>query len=148
VDLLARKFDIAAIRPIVRFVHTRHARVRSRVLELRSAVLGIGLVLVTAACNVAPRLPTIDSFNGNCRGVGLSAHVTGDASDPRVAWVVQDNGGRRDVIWPPGYTARFTPKLEILDENGIVRLRDGDAVDGGCVTGPDGHGPLLIAPGS
>jgi hypothetical protein len=60
---------------------------------------------------------------------------------------VSQGRGRRDVIWPPGYVARFTPMLEVLDETGRVIFRDGDAVSGGCTTGPDAQGPLLIAAG-
>jgi len=37
-------------------------------------------------------------------------------------WLEASNGStatqRRDVVWPAGYRARFTPSLEILDENG------------------------------
>jgi hypothetical protein len=37
--------------------------------------------------------------------------------------------------------------LEVLDEGGTVVFRDADPVNGGCVTGPDAQGPLLIAAG-
>jgi hypothetical protein len=119
-------------------------------MKIRHAALALVAVVLVAGCGLAPqpptKLPTVSSFN-ECPGVGASGHITGDPADPRLAWLAEDSGGRREVIWPPGYTARFTPKLEILDENGAVAFRDGDRVRGGCVTGPDGQGPLLIAAG-
>jgi hypothetical protein len=36
------------------------------------------------------------------------------------------------VIWPAGYRARFTPKVEVIDGWGNVALREGDAVTGAC----------------
>jgi hypothetical protein len=48
--------------------------------------------------------------------------------------LVTDLGGRIDVIWPPGYRARFTPNLEVLDGSGVIVIRAGDSVTGGCVT--------------
>jgi hypothetical protein len=69
-----------------------------------------------------------------CRGVGTDAVLTGDRSDPRVAWLTSPDGsGRADLIWPPGYKAQFAPNLEILDASGAVVFRAGDHVDGGCV---------------
>ena len=115
---------------------------------VRLPTLGVTVLLIVGACAVPQPLPTVEVFSGACRGVGLESHITGDPSDPRIAWLVQDVGGKRlDVIWPPGYKARFTPRLEVLDEKGAVAFHDGDPVTGGCTTGPDAQGPLLIAPG-
>lgn len=92
-------------------------------------------------------LPTLAGWNGVCAGVGLvKAVLTGDPSDPRLAWL-QTPTGRKDVVFPPGSSARFTPRLEVLDGNGKVVGREGDVIDGGCVTGPDAAGPLLILGG-
>lgn len=114
-----------------------------RGVSARAATLAVGLVL--AGCSVVqpnPALPTVDA--GGCRGVGIpDATLTGDPKEPRVAWVIQD-GHRRDVVFPNGYTARFSPKLEILDASGHVVARDGDAITGGCTTGSDAQGALLI----
>lgn len=113
---------------------------------IRLVVFGVSIVLGLAAC--APRpLPTLEAWDGSCLGVGLDARVTGSPMDARLAWLASDRGGRQDVIWPPGYAARFTPMLEVLDETGRVVFRDGDAVSGACTTGPDAQGPLLIAAG-
>ena len=90
-------------------------------------------------------LPHMEILGDACAGVGLeTTRLTGDSSDPRVAWLATTGGGRQDVVFPPGYRARFVPALEVLDASGAVVARDGDVVDGGCVTGVDGGGPLLI----
>ena len=114
---------------------------------IRLATLAIVALLIASGCGVPQPLPTVEVFTGVCRGVGFDGHITGDPSDPRLAWLVGNRGGRRDVIWPPGYTARFSPKLEVFDEKGDIAFQDGDAVSGGCTTGPDAEGPLLIAKG-
>jgi hypothetical protein len=85
------------------------------------------------------RLPTVNWLPGGaCAGVGLDAVLRGSPTDAMVAWL--ENTGtnaRRDVTWPAGYHARFTPNIEILDQNGSVVLRDGDHVDGACGYNPD-----------
>lgn len=70
--------------------------------------------------------------------------LTGNPADPRLAWLSTTTGaGRIDVVFPPGFRARFTPRLEILNDASQMVARDGDVVDEGCVVGPDGS-PLLI----
>jgi hypothetical protein len=82
-----------------------------------------------------------------CAGVGLEATLHGDPSDPRIAWLenrigVPDGttGRRMDVVWPAGFRARFTPKLEVLNGLGQVVLREGDMVGGACSAPVDGYG--------
>jgi hypothetical protein len=71
--------------------------------------------------------------------------IRGDATDPRFVWEVGPNGGRQDVVWPAGYTARFTPKVEVLDPSGRVVLRDGDQLpDGGCAIGQSGANGVIF----
>lgn len=81
-------------------------------------------------------LPTHAGLPG-CRDIGLLAMVTGDPSDPRVAWLVDlpdgEPGMRLDVAWPPGSTARFTPEIEILNRGGDVVMREGHIIGGACV---------------
>ena len=62
-------------------------------------------------------------------------------TDPRVTWLVTRGGDRLEVVWPPGYTARFTGGLEVVDSTGIVVFREGDAISGGCKR----DGEVLIA---
>lgn len=102
--------------------------------------------LLVAGCASTRQLPTL-ATGGGCRGVGLDSQIAGDPSDPRLVWLLDSQGGRHDVVWPQGYSARFTPQVEVLDEHGAVVFRQGDAVRGGCVTGPDANGPLLIRAG-
>jgi len=90
-----------------------------------------------------------DAPGFGCAGVGLAAVVRGNPADPDIAWLAPYPGAlvgappRRDVLWPAGYRAMFSPGLTIIDAKGAPRLRDGDFVDGACVIGGDG---LLILP--
>ena len=98
----------------------------------------------------APGVPFDDSTlrityaDYGCRGVGLDATIRGDPADPRIVWLVTDRGREIDVVWPPGWAARFTPSLEVLDPAGNVRYHEGDAVTGGCVVGPANDPGSLI----
>ncbi len=79
-----------------------------------------------------------------CIGVGLvGATLNGDPTDPRIAWLDLEGEGRREIVFPPGYTVRFTPTLEVLDDAGQVVARAGERIDGGCLTGSLDD-PLLI----
>jgi hypothetical protein len=92
-------------------------------------------------------LPTVEevAFSDVCAGIGLEGfHLTGDPSDARVAWLVSETGGRRNVLFPPGLQARFVPTLEIVSSDGVVVAREGDRVYGGCVTGRPGPDDLLV----
>jgi hypothetical protein len=118
----------------------RKTQLKSR--KIRPAFLALAAVAIVAGCGLAPsqptaELPTLAGYNGSCRDISVNGHATGDPA----------LGVRRDIVWPPGYTARFTPELEIVDEKGVIAFRDGDSVRGGWVTGPDAQGPLLIAAG-
>jgi hypothetical protein len=59
--------------------------------------------------------------------------------------MVDPTGGRHEIVWPYGFTARFDPDLAVLDASGKVVFRAGDPIDGGCVIGGAGS-PLLILP--
>lgn len=69
-----------------------------------------------------------------CLGTGYKdVTLTGDPQDPRIAWLLFQGKERREAIWPPGFTARFVPKIEVLDASGQVVLREGDPVTEGCL---------------
>ena len=89
------------------------------------------------------RLPTNGAIGGGgCLGVDFAPGVLhGDPADKRTAWVVT-SGGRQEVFFPLGFTARFTPRLEVMNRSGRIVAQEGDAVDGGCWTVDDG--PVLI----
>jgi hypothetical protein len=77
-----------------------------------------------------------------CAGVGLvGATLRGDPHDPRVVWLDLGPNGTRGLVFPLGFTARFAPRLEVLDTSGQVRFREGDAITGACVWG---NNDLLI----
>jgi hypothetical protein len=90
-------------------------------------------------------VPTVDvSSHSPCFGVGLYATLRGNPSDPRVTWLEGDTGRRREIVWPRGYTARFNPNLEVLDEAGQLRFREGDAIQGACVVSENDDDPLML----
>jgi hypothetical protein len=71
-----------------------------------------------------------------CAGIGLiDATLQGDPDDPSVAWLAIKDHGTRGLIFPKGFTARFTPSLEILDATGQVKFRAGDTIDAACLWG-------------
>jgi hypothetical protein len=112
-------------------------------------------MLAVACSTVAPSLsplpagvfalPSVDTSGWDaCAGVGIAdAHLTGNPADSRVAWLT-GSYGRKDVVFPVGFTARFTPSLEVLDRAGAVVAREGDLIDGACVTGSGAGSPVLI----
>jgi hypothetical protein len=57
---------------------------------------------------------------------------------------------RRAVIWPTRFTARFAPRLEILDASGAIVFRAGDKIEDACTAGGAGDPGdlLLLRPGS
>jgi hypothetical protein len=106
-----------------------------------SAPAGVSLAPGEVA---APTYQTIvDGATVACAGVGfeLDVRVHGSPSDPSVAWVVFPDGHRENLLWPPGYVARFRPSLEIVDPTGHVVARENERATGGCPMPPDG---LLI----
>jgi hypothetical protein len=104
-----------------------------------------------SATNAGPSLPPLATLqvsgpNAICAGVGLIAVLRGNPSDPHLAWIEQfpRGGGRQEVIWPAGFSARFTPLLEILDETGLPLIHEGDFVGGAC--GSPQPGTVLLVP--
>ena len=112
---------------------------------VRMAALGL-IVALAGACSAPPSpaapargtLRTEDVSGMVCAGVGfVDATLRGDPNYPGVAWFDEGQYGTSSVAFPKGFTARFAPRLEILDESGVVQFRDGDAIDGACVWGDD-----------
>ena len=120
-------------------------------MHRRSSLLGLTaaiLALVLSACGQTYPLPTVAVADGWCRGVGYAGVLRGDPGDPRVAWGEHETPVhhvvlRKELVWPPGYTARFTPELEILDASHQIRFVAGDLIEGGCVAG-SGHELYVI----
>jgi hypothetical protein len=126
--------------------------------------LALPIVLMLAACSpsgVAPAgsplpsgqfaLPTAqprDLPSGvalGCSSMLTPSVLRGSAADPHLAWLVGFDAERIEVIWPEGYTARYTPSLEVRDPTGRVMLEAGDFVDGTCGIGDPG-GQLMEPP--
>jgi hypothetical protein len=108
-------------------------------------VAAVALLLAGCEATPTPSLPTLADEVQVCEGVHLGGTLAGSPTDPRVAWVVDSKGRRHEVVWPPGFTARFDTKLAVLDASGKVVYRAGDTIDGGCVHG-GADSPLLILP--
>jgi hypothetical protein len=117
-----------------------------RAKGVRSAVAASALALLIAGCGGAapgPTLHTLDTSGMACGGTGLvDATLRGSATDPRVAWIEIPGYGEQLAVFPEGFSARFTPSLEVLNQSGAVVFREGDAITGTC--GGAGDGGLLI----
>lgn len=112
------------------------------------ALAALVLMTLMGCASVVP-LPTVAGDGNVCRGVGINDGILrGDPRDARVAWVdahgPQGEAVRVEVVFPSGYAAQFTPALVVLDAKGHGVATAGDPITGGCVTGPDASGPLLI----
>lgn len=121
------------------------------VLRLARRAGSTALLCVTLlGCVTATTVPLpVAPFPNACRGIGLEdAILVGSPDDPRFTWLISLNGHRTDLVWPPGYSARFAPELEVLNEAREVVFQQGDAVEGGCTKGPrdDPSSVLLLDP--
>ncbi|HEX7473902.1 MAG TPA: hypothetical protein VF323_12530, partial [Candidatus Limnocylindrales bacterium] len=79
---------------------------------------------------------TVDGVRLLCGGTGLVGgfFLHGSPTDPRSAWMIVPDGSRRELAWSVGYSARFVPGLEVVDETGRVVAREGSVIEGGCET--------------
>jgi hypothetical protein len=115
---------------------------RSGWLLIAVLLVGCGNATVPSTAAAPLPLPTLagaptDGTPQACAGIGLAAVLHGDPADPRLAWLAPypgSDGHRLELAWPAGFGARFTPTLEVLDRAGRVAIREGDFVDGACVT--------------
>lgn len=75
-----------------------------------------------------PEQPIGISGCGEFPFVAKDQRLTGAIDDPRVTWFAgaTDRGAR--IKWPPGYVARFSPRLEVIDPSGVVVAREGDGL--------------------
>lgn len=120
-------------------------------MSWRRPIVAFGLAVVLSACELlAPSrpLPGNPAWLGGCSiGVGRKAVLHGSAFDPRVTWATDRAGGfRLELLWPVGYQARFSPNLELLDEQGAVVAREGDLIIGSCsITDPADENALRVS---
>ena len=122
---------------------------------MRRGLLSLSLiVMVLAACGPSPRpaasaapsrtleagerwLPVANfGADGLCAGGGTVGdfRLHGAANDPRLTWMIAPDGRRMELAWPAGFSARFTPNLEVLDDHGQRVAVEGSLVTGGCPT--------------
>jgi hypothetical protein len=114
---------------------------RGRGLLLAAAMAACGACAMVTPSSSGIPLP-LAAFPNACRGIGIDGTLHGDAADPRVAWLVVD-GTRNELVWPPGYTARFDPSLTVVDSDGRPVFQDGDRVSGACLSGSIGNVRVL-----
>jgi hypothetical protein len=101
-----------------------------------------------ASCELADRqLPSDPDWRGSCAfGVGLDAVLHGSPTDPRITWATDRSvNARIELLWPIGYSARFNPSLELLDEQGRVVGREGNYIISSCVPDPDDDGAIRVS---
>ena len=129
-------------------------RLFDRLPMVRSWIVAFSLVLVVGCASAAappaatpsrtlgpgeqwvPAMPASDVLCNVPRVIGGAALVlTGSPNDPRVVWMLR-LGQQFELRWPVGYSARFNPKLALMDENDKVVGREGDVALGGCETSP------------
>jgi hypothetical protein len=66
--------------------------------------------------------------------------IHGSTLDARVTWVTSpDTNERFEIVWPAGYSVRFEPDLEVLNENGRTVAREGYRLIGWCRIGDPPH---------
>lgn len=68
---------------------------------------------------------------------GPALELLGSPSDPRLTWTTR-LGVRLELAWPVGYSARFTPGLEVLDQNDNVVAHGGELLLKACATAVSG----------
>jgi hypothetical protein len=75
-----------------------------------------------------------------CAGGGTIGdfRLHGSAMDPRLAWMIEPDGRRTELAFGPGWSARFTPRLEVLEADGRVVAHEGSQITGSCSTAEPG----------
>lgn len=121
----------------------------SRSRLIRGAALAAIAATSLMSCESAyapPQVPTLS--NGKpvlCAGGSYAERVElhGSPNDLALTWLMFSSDGHRlNVVWPPGYRARFAPTLAVLDPSGNIVAVEGQRVEGGCPM-PNGE---LISP--
>lgn len=87
----------------------------------------ISLPLISACSPSLVALPVASRFDPEpvCGGPALQTIVRGRPNDSGHPIWAERNGQAYAIEWPPGFTARFAPQLEVLDRTGAVLVREG-----------------------
>jgi hypothetical protein len=122
----------------------RHApavrRIAALLLLLPCLVAGCWLVSAfTPSRPLGPGeywLPWTDARE--CEVTSLEGATLHGSPTNGAVWLESPTGGRIELVWPPRFSARFDPDLEVLDHLGRVAAREGTPVTEACLTGdPD-----------
>jgi hypothetical protein len=75
-----------------------------------------------------------------CAGGGYpdEPRLHGAPDDPRLVWMIRSDGTRTELGRPLGFSARFAPTLQVLDDHGRVIASERSIVQGGCGTADPG----------
>lgn len=123
-------------------------------LNRPGAVLLFGLALLAGSCGGGGASPIATEVElpagpvepgGLCLFYGIEGIVRGAQDYPGVAWL-EVPGRRFDILWPSGFRARFSPRLEILDRAGRVVVREGETVEWTACASADPNVVLLMPP--
>ena len=96
--------------------------------------------VVLASCGPSAAGPLTTETSSRVLGPGehwlplanFGKHLCFGAGFIGLAWLSTSDDERKELAWPVGYSARFTPKLEILDAHGQVAAVAGQSAIGGC----------------
>jgi hypothetical protein len=113
-----------------------------------ASLLGTAWLVVGCGSFGGFSLRTDATRQGSCSiGVGRDATIHGSVSDPRLAWAIDNSSGRRvELIWPVGYSARFSPQLVVVDRGAKVVAHEGDLIIGSCLNRPEDADAIQIDP--
>jgi hypothetical protein len=80
-------------------------------------------------------LETAPWYGRGCAGLAVPSVLHGDPNDPHHVWIEPVTGEpkRLEVLFPPGYTARFSPQLVLMGPDDEVVGREGSRVSGYCI---------------
>jgi hypothetical protein len=107
-------------------------RVSMPVREVPPDEVGPAVLAMASRPSLAlPVAPSGDPGAVYCPASGVTGEVRGAPWDPRVAWI-----GLSTVRWPQGFTARFTPSIELVAPEGAV-YREGDRVQASGFAGAE-----------
>ena len=86
------------------------------------------------------------SINYGCVGVGFDpVTLHGEESGPdQLVWVEDSRRREYALVWPPGFSAQFSPLLQVLDADGAVVAVEGDVLELGGTPDPDYSNLFLV----
>lgn len=108
----------------------------SGAMVLTAVVMVVGCGAGGASTAGTVNIPTLPSPSPGVEVLCASAlhapfTLEGAATASPAVWGVDIARHRFGIVWPPGFSARFSPGLEILDTSGAVVARQGTVSDAG-----------------